>query len=409
MMVYHVSSASIKGGAARAALRLHRGLTGSDEVESLWLDAGGLPDAPGVQHLNGAAEAAPLLTRMRRSQWRKKVQNSFRGVRTPFSSPMGWGHPSSFKKLPRPDVWNLHWVSHFLDWEHLLPWMAEQAPVVWTLHDLNPLMGVWHYVPGSGELNGEREKTEREAVALKRRALARIPKGRLTFVGPSKWMVEQCRHSPVTQGFPVVHIPYGLDTDVFAPRDRRIVRAMFGIPDEALVLGFVADQIGDPRKGMAQLQAAVTALPTSIPVHVLTVGNGHSPKFQFPHHHLGGIQSDHLLSFFYSACDLFVCPSLQDNLPNTVLESLACGTPVVAYETGGLPDMVRAGVSGKVVNQVGDSASFGSAITECLTNSQALIKLRTQARELAVKEYTLGVQASHYAQLYGGLYEKLTT
>jgi glycosyltransferase involved in cell wall biosynthesis len=133
---------------------------------------------------------------------------------------------------------------------------------------------------------------------------------------------------------------------------------------------------------------------------VLTVGNGHSPKFQFPHHHLGGIQSDHLLSFFYSACDLFVCPSLQDNLPNTVLESLACGTPVVAYETGGLPDMVREGVSGRLAKTVGDGGALADAMTGLLLSAEQLREMRPKARDLILAEYTLGIQSGRYREIY---------
>jgi glycosyltransferase involved in cell wall biosynthesis len=327
----------------------------------------------------------------------------FRGVPTPFSNPMGWGHASAFESLPKPDVWNLHWVSHFMDWERLLPWLVEQAPVVWTLHDLNPLMGIWHYSPSDGELNPERRQIEQCAVDIKRHALSRIPKGRLTFVGPSKWMVEQCRQSPVTSGFPVVHIPYGLDTEVFTPRDKRTMRSIYGIAEDELVLGFVADQIADPRKGMAQLEAAISLLLMSMRVRVLTVGNGHSPRFKFPHHHLGGIQSDHLLSFFYSACDLFICPSLQDNLPNTVLESLACGTPVVGYNIGGLPDMIMPHQNGIIASPVGSPAALGAAIEAFFSQVERLADMRQKARLRAASQYALPMQSEHYMNLYSKL------
>ncbi len=400
MKIHHVSSAPINGGAARAGLRLHQGLCQTDDMESLWLDAGGLPDAPRARHLNAASRPTPLWTRVHRAQWRRRLRKHLAGATTPYSSPFGWGSPLPFQSLPVPDVWNLHWVSQFLDWERLLPWLAKQAPIVWTLHDLNPLLGIWHYAPLAGELNQDRQRMEQKAIVFKQRALARIPKNRLTFVGPSEWMVEQCRRSPVTQDFEVVHIPYGLDPGTFAARDKRIVRSMFGIPDEVWVLGFVADGISDPRKGIRQLESAIRSLPAALPVHLLTVGNGHSPAFNFPHHHLGPIQSDHLLSFFYSACDLFVCPSLQDNLPNTVLEAMACGTPVAAYDTGGLPDMVREGVSGRLANPVGDAPALAAVISGLLSNPAGLSELRARARALAVKDYSLGVQAGHYRELY---------
>jgi len=400
MKIHHVSFAPINGGAARAGLRLHTGLCRMDGVESLWLDAGVLPDAPSAKHLEASHDTDPLLTRLRRSHWRGKLQKGFAGAKTPFSSPIGWGNSGAFQNIRVPDVWNLQWVSDFLTWAHLLPWMADQAPIVWTLHDLNPLMGVWHYVPFAGELNDERQRMEQQAMEIKRKALSRIPKDRLTFVGPSKWMVEQCRQSMVTEGFPVVHIPYGLDTAVFSPREKRIIRSMFAIPDDMYVIGFLADSITDPRKGMNQLESAIRLLPASMRVHLLTVGRGYTPTFSFAHSHLGPLQNDHILSFFYSACDLFICPSLQDNLPNTVLESMACGTPVVAYETGGLPDMVREGESGTVVNPVGDDSALSAAISGLLSNLEGLSEMRIRARALAVNEYALGIQAEQYRLLY---------
>ncbi len=400
MKICHVSSAPFNGGAQRAGLRLHQGLCRTDGIESLWLDAGGLPDAPCAKHLDAPSEPAPLGTRIRRLNWRRNLLRRFAGTKTPFSNPFGWGNPSILKNIPVPEVWNLHWVSHFLDWEHLLPWMAEQAPIVWTLHDMNPLMGVWHYVPFDEEWTAQRRQMEQEAVEFKRNAISRIPKDRLTFVGPSVWMAELCRQSPVTQGFPAIHIPYGLDTKVFTPKDKMVVRSMFGIPSEMPVIGFVADIVTDPRKGMPQLESAIRALPSSLPVHVLTVGHGHAPAFSVPHNHLGPLQSDVLLSFFYSACDAFICPSLQDNLPNTVLESMACGTPVIAYQTGGLPDMVRNGQSGAVVKPVADSEALATAISNLLSNPKLGQELRGRARAIAVAEYELGVQSRCYMELY---------
>ncbi len=381
-------------------MRLHQGLNQMENVDSLWLDAGGLPDVPGARHLDLPEELSPLWTRLRRKQWRHQVSKIFAGSKTPYSTPFGWGNPSAFKKMPIPDVWNLHWVSQFLDWEHLLPWMAERSPIVWTLHDLNPLRGLWHYDPPIEELNTNQHRQEQRALAFKIQALARIPKDRLTFVGPSKWMVEQCRQSPMTDGFPVVHIPYGLDTGVFAPRDKRIIRSMFDIPDDVMVLGFVADSIADPRKGMRQLEMAILSLPTSLKVHVLTVGNGRAPAFSFPHNYLGSLQRDHLLSFFYSSCDLFVCPSLQDNLPNTVLEAMACGTPVVAYDTGGLPDMILPGENGAIASPIGSSTDLGVAIESLIADPGRLSEMRGKARGMAVNRYALFMQAEAYKILY---------
>lgn len=404
MRVYHVSSAPITGGAARAGLRLHSGLRQMDGIESLWLDAGGLPDAPGAKHLDVSGSPAPLRSRIRRSHWRNQLRQKFFGTRTPYSSPFGWGSYGSFRNLPVPDIWNLHWVSQFLDWERLLPWMAAQAPIVWTLHDLNPLMGVWHYVPFAEELNEERNRMEQKAIAFKKQALSLIPKNRLTFVGPSKWMVQQCRQSQITCEYLVEHIPYGLDTEVFAPRDSETIRGMYAIPKDVFVIGFIADNVTDPRKGMKPLLQALVQIARGHPdIHLVTVGNGVIESASIAHTHLGPIHNDRLLSFFYSACDIFACPSLQDNLPNTVLEAMACGTPVVAYQTGGLPDMVKESETGQIAENPGDPDSLRRAIERTLHPVSEAKRLGRVARMCATSEYPLAGQAARYNVLYHSL------
>ena len=240
MRVHHVSSAPPGGGAARAGLRLHRGLSQLADIESLWLDADVLPDTLRTRQLRAPRNHAFCWNRVRRWHWRGTLNKGFAGTGTPYSNPIGRSDASVFQGIPRPDIWNLHWVANHFDWERLLPWLAEQAPIVWTLHDTNPLMGVWHFVPFPAELNANRRRVEQEAVKFKTKILSRIPKDRLTFVAPSEWMLELCRRSPVTEGFPVIHIPGGLDTEVFSPKDKEIAQSMFAIPNDVMVLGFAA-------------------------------------------------------------------------------------------------------------------------------------------------------------------------
>lgn len=399
MRIYHISSAPFSGGAARAAFRLHEGLLSEPGVESLWIDPGAGAHGEGVHPLETPRKPDPIRKRLSRRKWSRVVSRQFACTTPPTSNPVGWGGIGMLENLPTPDVWNLHWVSWFLDWETMLPWMAERAPIVWTLHDLNPLKGIWHYDPLPGERTSERMKHEQDAMAMKRRALEKIPRDRLTFVGPSRWMAEECQKSPVTHGFRVEHIPYGLDTGVFTPRDPSLLRTMFGIPADSYVIGFVADNIDDPRKGMKALLEALLLIRSEYPgIHLVTVGNGDISCGEIAHTHLGPIQSDRLISFFYSACDLFVCPSLQDNLPNTVLESMACSTPVVGYRIGGLPDMLQSGI-GMLADPSGGSSELGRTLLHGLKGDGLL---RSVIREHANSRYSLGKQSAEYLSLYCG-------
>ncbi len=287
-----------------------------------------------------------------------------------------------------------------LDWEYLLPHLAAERPIVWTLHDLNPLQGIWHYVPAANERNAKQDCLEEKAIAYKRRCLLKIPKNQIVFVCPSRWMAQSCSSSPITAGFQVEHIPYGLDVDLFRPRPRETLLSMFGAPTDKITLGFIADSISDPRKGMSVLAKALQSLPDRKRIHLLTLGRNPAPINGLDQTHIGALHSETLLSYFYSSCDLFACPSLQDNLPNTVLESLACGTPVLSFKVGGLPDMVRPGVSGFLAESVGDHKSLAGCLEKALEEPEMLKTLRNSCRNLAVTEYAAGIQAQHYLNLY---------
>jgi glycosyltransferase involved in cell wall biosynthesis len=404
LKVYHISSAPFSGGAARAGFRLHEGLLREEGVESIWLDAEGSAHGSSVIKLSPPLKPSPLFLRLRRKKWAKINRRHFGPTTPPASNPIGWGSIEMLEKLPRPDVWNLHWVSWFLDWENLLPWMTEQAPIVWTLHDLNPLRGIWHYEPQSEERTPLRLRYEAEAIAIKKRALAKIPKDRIIFVGPSKWMVEECRKSPITAGFQVEHIPYGLDLDLFSPKSPSEFKAILGIPDSKTVLGFVADRLNDPRKGIQHLlNATEETLPKHPEIHLLIAGSKLGDLGGICHKALGPLHDDLLLAHFYSACDYFICPSLQDNLPNTVIEALACGTPVVAFNIGGLPDMIVPGESGFI----GEKGCLADILKEALDfqkwSPAQYREMRAKTRARAIKAYPHKIQAINYTNLYNSL------
>jgi glycosyltransferase involved in cell wall biosynthesis len=118
-----------------------------------------------------------------------------------------------------------------------------------------------------------------------------------------------------------------------------------------------------------------------------------------PHVHLKDVSDDELLSHVYSAADVFVAPSLQDNLPNTVLEAMACGTPVVAFGVGGIPEAVRHGETGFVVAPR-DSAGLGRAMLELLSSEPMRAKMSGECRRIATEEYGIELQARRYAALY---------
>lgn len=401
MRVYHISSAPFSGGASRAAFRLHEGLLREPGVESVWLDAEGSAHGPSVLKLPAPTKPSPLILRMRRKKWAEITRQHFGPTTPPASNPIGWGGIEMLEKLPKPDVWNLHWVSWFMDWENLLPWMVEQAPIVWTLHDLNPLQGIWHYEPQALERTPVRLRYEAEAMEIKRRALAKIPQDRITFVGPSKWMVEECRKSSVTAGFRAEHVPYGLDTEIFKNRPKERIREIFGISESDFVIGFVADSVNDPRKGIHLLLEAISELASRHKnIYLLAVGSGKFETLGVRCTSVGSVENDVLISHIYSACDVFVCPSTQDNLPNTVLEALACDVPVIGFKIGGLPDMVIPPHNGLLA----DIENGLSNLAEKISDSMKLFGSDSKMKNFDFPElghqYNLARQAKQYRKIY---------
>jgi glycosyltransferase involved in cell wall biosynthesis len=197
-----------------------------------------------------------------------------------------------------------------------------------------------------------------------------------------------------------------LDLEAFAPRERRSVRDLLGIPRDARVLLFLAEEISNRRKGFALLLEALARCARRVPnLLLLSLGqNKPQVSIETPWMHIGPVNNDRFLSTVYNAADLFAICSLQDNLPNTVLEAIACGIPVVGHAVGGIPDMVRNGLNGFIV-PVGDADALADAICYVLNNENLRVQMGASARRIATEEYALHLQVRRYLELYGSLIE----
>lgn len=404
MIIHHLSSTDSMEGAARGAYRVHRGLESLGH-ESIFLTSRKATTDPTVRQIFASRETRKWLRR-----WNRHVtQRSFRHFQegpptyTFWSSPRSSYRPSDFSVLPIPEIYNLHWVAGFLDWPTLLPWLANRAPIVWTLRDLNPLQGVWHYRPDDIERTPERDRFDKAAFEIKRAALKNVPDNRLSLIASSKWMESQMRSSELFGRFNVRHIPHSLETDVFRPIDKQIARAALQLEDErAYWIGFVAGDVNDPRKGLSHLHAALKKVRTDFPVRILSVGGSDKSISSISNEgffHFGKINNDKILSLFYSAIDLFVCPSLQEAFGQTVFESMSCGTPVIGFNTGGIPDMVRPGKTGWLV-PVGDGVSLAETIRLALSDPSNLHTMGQGCRTIAVDEYSPRIQAQRYIDFF---------
>jgi len=416
MRIVHLSTSDIGGGAARAAFRLHTGLVRLG-VDSRMLVLKKQSVDPLVTKFVFAND---LSTRIRR-RWRAhKIKRDFQRYQK--TLPVGFelfsddrsetGH-ELLRQIPPCDIINLHWVAGLVDHESFFTGVPKNIPLVWRLADMGALTGGCHYDGGCGKFNARcgacpvlgsttEDDLSRQIWLRKHQALSRVDSNRIHLVGTSRWIAAEAKRSSLLSRFPSTIIPNGLDTEDFSPRDKAFSRDTLGVPRDKKVVLFVADSSAIKRKGFEQLAQALRLLRNRSDLFLLSVGGGNSNVADLPQLHLGRISNDRMLSVIYSAADVFVIPSLQESFGQTVTESLACGTPVVGFNTGGIPDMVRPGVTGYLA-RVGDSSELAAAIGKVLDDPVAYQTMSKKCREIAVAEYSLAVQAQAYLRFYENL------
>lgn len=413
MRVLHLSTSDVGGGAARAAYRLHTGLLrlGADSRMLVLRKQCGDPT---VVKLNWAND---LVTRYRRSRRAKAIERDFAPCKN--SLPAGFEAFSDdrseagydlVRQLPPCDIINLHWVAGLIDHEIFFANLPADVPLVWRLADMGALTGGCHYDNGCGKFtarcgacpvigSSRDEDLSRSIWLRKQAALAKLPSQRMHLVGTSWWITAEAKRSSLLGRFASTIIPNGLDVSDFAPRDRDFARDTLGVPRGSKVVLFIADSASNKRKGFDYLAKALQKLGDRPDLFLLSVGGVKPEVGKLPLLHLGRINHDRMLSIVYSAADVFVIPSLQESFGQTVTESLACGTPVVGFNTGGIPDMVRPGITGYLAG-VADADDLAAAIVRVIDNPGAWVQMSGNCRQIAVREYSLETQAKAYMDFY---------
>ncbi len=309
------------------------------------------------------------------------------------------------------DIINLHWVSMMIDLPTFFASISPSSRVVWTLHDMNAFTGGCHY---SGpcvryhsrcgrcpELNSTRDgDLSFQNFCTKQAVFSTLRPDQLTIVTPSRWLQQCVTSSELLGNFRAVRIPYGIDTNAFVPLPQQDARDALGVPVESQVLLFVAGHLGNYRKGIDLLIAALSRIESTQPLTLLVIGQLPEEELRLPEHVrlrvLGFLSEERRIAQAYAAADVFVIPSRQDNLPNTILESLACGTPVVGFRVGGIPDLVIDGETGFCAEPE-DVESLSRAISSALETRGGL---RDRCRELITAKYSLKTQATQYLNLF---------
>lgn len=398
------------GGAAVACRRLLHGLKNNGDWESLWIAAAGACDKDaGIASLWPSALALAryrLCYRMcksetgrRRSEVVLNESNVIRVVRK-------W----------KPDTINVHNI-HDATSFRLVTQLPRDVPVVWTLHDMWPLTGYCCYsyeccqylngcrggCPEAGKWGIDfpppsREWDMREQFFLDNR-------DRITLVSPSRWLAERAKQR-FNNKLRVECIPYGLPLDQFRPVDSKAkVRAVLGLPVDRHIILAGAQSVADKRKGTGLLVEATDMLRKRLGGALAIVLFGEMAGIPLPEGFIctGTIRDEQLLNLYYNAADVFVLPSLADNLPNVLLEATAAGTPCVAFDTGGCSEIVRDGQTGFVAKYK-DAEDLARCIERVLVMQDDQTQhMRKLCRNVAESEYGLHLQSERYAKLFSGV------
>jgi len=413
MKILHLSTSDHEG-AHGAAYRVHSALRRRGHESKMLVVNKGRDDPT----ISSFAQSTDLLSRIRRRARRGLIARDFSRYRPTrpgglerFSDDRSPFAGEFARSLPECDVINLHWVADFIDYGAFFKNVARRVPVVWRLADLNAFTGGCHYdggctrfLAGCGACPqlGSTDPSDLSHViwTRKRLALRSVDPAGLHIVATSRWLADQAKQSSLLARFPVSIIPNMIDPEVFAPRDRRLARQVLGVPNDARVVLFVSQSTTNTRKGLPLLTEAVETPPLIDNLVLVSVGSGKPVlSTRIRHVHLGHVANERLLSLIYSAADLFVIPSLQETFGQTVLEAMACGVPVVGFDVGGIPDMVRPGKTG-LLAPVGDTVALRRAIADLLDAQAIREAMAEECRRVIVEEYAFDVLADRYAALY---------
>lgn len=422
MKILQISTYDIRGGAARATNRLHCGLRGMDQESSMLVRYKETDDdfvsAIGQDQETERDDDAFFLE----VPIQERYINLNRTVlsNTLFSLPYPGYDISRLSLVRDADIINLHWISQFQSPVTLKHVFALGKPVVWTLHDQWAFTGGCHYSSGcEGYRSGCSQCPQLaddpfslpEAILFDKEDL--FQNANITIVTPSRWMGRCARESRLFKSLRVEVIANSLETDLYSPLPKEQAKKRLEIPDDAVTFLFGAIDGTEKRKGFSELVEAMRfcrenaffqELLGKDRLRLLCFGNPSDQleSIGIPVVSLGRLGTDEEIRNAYSAADIFLLPSLEDNLPNTILESMSCGTPVVAFDVGGVPDMVSDGVNGLLVKAF-DTQQMGEAIISLGLDDDKRLSMGKACREKALRDYALDVQAGNYLELYENL------
>lgn len=412
LRITHLSHNDMKGGGALACYRLHRALLDLGAESRMLVLKRHQGDAT-VTRVDAGPLTTPIHTAdrlLRRLHLRRMADRIWSPGR------FGIGSVQQHPLVRDSDILGLYWVNGgFLSVAGIERLLRLNKPVVWRLSDLWPLTGGCHH-PG----DCEKFKTAcmrcpqlgsdnpRDLAARQWQRKRRWPKADLTIVAPSKWLADLAAESALLQGARIEHITTGIDLGMFKPRPKDQVRHQLGLPqDRQLILFGANNAVANPRKGFSELVQALTILKgqdRQTSFDLVLFGSAAPPALplDIALHDMGVIDDEDKKARLFAAADLFVTPSLEENLPNTVIEAMAAGTPTVAFDVGGTGELIGHGTTGYLATP-GNSVDLARGLEALLSATASDGAMGERAHHAITAAHDQRMVAGRYLDLFSEL------
>lgn len=426
MRIIHLST-SDSGGAGIAATRIHTGLLNegvSSAFVSLHKFREDVPNAFSFKslyknELNILEKASEKLKKATarldgKGNYYSRLEKKYLTGRPAgfelFTLPFSEYDVSRITLLKNADIVHIHWATEgFIDYGSFFKKIGKK--VVWTLHDMNPFTGGCHH---SDECYGFTNKCENcpqlkgtidenlaaEILSQKGNSLHEYNSNSMSVIAPSQWMMNRSKQSKLFSQFTHAKIANPVEEEIYYPYDKVNSRAELGLPPDKKIILFIANDIDNPRKGLYYLFEAFKKLNHDNNAVLCSVGKMNSEiKSNMPLINMGYVNDESKMAKLYSAADVFILPSMAENLPNTISESLMCGTPVIAFNVGGIPKMINE--QNGILVRYKDSEQLKNAIELVLTNGKKY-EVNLISKE-AKEEYSMKKATAEYLKVYNRL------
>jgi len=413
MKILHISE-SDSGGAGKAALRLHIGLL-KQGIDSKMLVLNKSSKVKNVFHVTHFELMRKITFRLFRYKLKLKYPKRPAGLDN-FTGIRGIKRLNNHNLIKKTDIINLHWIANFVNYPSFFK-SIKNKPIVWTLHDMNPFTGGCHYTgdckkyeescESCPQLGSENENDLSKKIFNRKKEAY---KGKnINIITLSKWLTNCAKKSNLISKFPITRIPNGLPIDIFRPLNKNKCRELLKLPKDKTIILFGANY-KTKRKGFFYLKEALRMIKKQRIKDIALVVFGNCidslENINFPTYFLGHFDNEKKLAEVYNAADIFVIPSLEEAFGLTCLESMACGTPVVGFNTGGIPDMIKNGKTG-LLAKYKNSKDLAIKIKWMIEHDKDRKKMGINTRKIIENKYRLDIQAKRYIKIYTSILKKI--